>query len=127
MGGYRDDHLWETQVRELDEDDSVSVTNINKLFEAATPKLRPRFTFPIGARRIDVIRSMQASMTEFVQSLGENSFDMNNFLYENDHLPTQQAKIAGRTAVASTLYQIWRLIEKELKSGPTASLVKVKL
>ena len=126
MGGYRDDHLWETQIREIDENGNVSVSNIGKLFTNDAPKLRPRFTFPNGERRIEVIREMRTAMNEFVQNLGERSFNMDGHIYAGDSLPTQQAKVAGRTAVAATLYRIWRLLERELKTEITANLVKVK-
>ena len=119
--------MWEAQIREIDENNNITVSNLSQLFQPETPKLRPRFTFPIGDRRVEVIRDMELSMQNFLQNLEAGNLNMSDHTYLGENLPSQQAKIAGRTAICNTLYRLWRLLEQEITTGQTANLAKVKI
>ena len=97
MNNFRDEHLWEAQIRLIDEDDSVRITGIANLFQNDVPKLRPRFTFPIGARGEEFVHVLDEYMANFLQQLESGQVDINENSFENDSLIRQQVKVAGRT------------------------------
>ena len=117
---------WEGQIREIDDSNNCLITNIGNLFGNQIPKLRPRYIIPNTPYREDVINAIGDSMTEFLTAIEMGNPDMGNYTFIAESPTFQQAKIAGRTAIAATLTKVWKLFEKEYQFGVAANKFKVK-